>query len=463
MKKGLIQIMFANIISLVIGMLTNFILPKFLSFESYAAVKTYALYLTYAGFFSLGYNDGMYLKYGGKDINNIDEKGFSKNFINYFFIIFLMTIIVLIIGIIMNDSIVIAFAFGLFSYNILGYLKSFYQATGEFKLYGNCLNFEKILIFILNLFFVFIIKSDNSNFYIGIQVISGIVICIFLTLKLNRQINFLKYLEISFFEIKENIKSGFILMLGNFSSGLLTGIDRWFVKIFLTTIDFAKYSFATGMENIISVFTTPITIAMYNYFCKKKDVKDIKMFKNVALIWGTIVIALAYPAKFILNNFLKDYQSANNIIFILFATQIFNIIVKGIYVNIYKAQKMQRKYLTQMCLILLLAAILDFIFIKLFNSMLLIALATLITTIVWLLICEFGKNNQLRFSVKEYIYIFTLLIIYIVTGYLLDPVIGLIVYIATLIVSSLLLMKSTIYYLKKYVMEIIDMKFKFAK
>ena len=57
---------------------------------------------------------------------------------------------------------------------------------------------------------------------------------------------------------------------------------------------------------------------MYNYFCKKTDVKDIKMFKNVALIWGTIVIALAYPAKFILNNFLKDYQSANNIIFILF-------------------------------------------------------------------------------------------------------------------------------------------------
>lgn len=447
MKKGFIQIMIANMITLVIGVLTNFLLPKYLSFDSYALVKTYALYLTYAGFFSLGYNDGMYLKYGGKDLKEIDEKSFGKNILNYFLLILIMTILVLIVGIALRDGVIIAFAFGVFSYNILGYLKSFYQATGEFKLYGNSLNFEKILIFILNLILIFIIKSDNSYYYIWIQVICGIFICAYLSVKLNNSLHFFKYAKVSINEMKDNIKSGFILMLGNFSSGLLTGIDRWFVKIFLTSVDFAKYSFATSMESMINVFTTPITIAMYNYFCKKPKLDEIKNFKNASLMWGALVISLAYPAKFILEHYLTNYRSANDIIFILFATQIFNIIVKGIYVNIYKAQKRQKKYLLQMIAMLVLATVLDFIFIKVFKSMTLVAIATLITTIVWLIICEFDKNNEIRFNIKEYTYILLVMLIYLLTGYKLNPIVGCIVYIITLVALSTFLMNKTTKYL----------------
>ena len=40
--------------------------PEIEKIESYSYIKTYALYISYAGFFHLGYNDGMYLKYGGK-------------------------------------------------------------------------------------------------------------------------------------------------------------------------------------------------------------------------------------------------------------------------------------------------------------------------------------------------------------------------------------------------------------
>lgn len=458
MKKGFLQIMFANIITLVIGILTNFLLPKYLSIESYAMVKTYALYLTYAGFFSLGYNDGMYLKYGGENLKNIDKKDFGRNFFNYFILIFLMTLFTLIVGIIFNDNIIIAFAFGIFSYNILGYLKSFYQATGEFKLYGRSLNIEKILIFILNMILLFIFKSDNSNYYIWIQVLSGIIICGFLTLKLNYNLHFFRYFKFSLEEIKENIKSGFILMLGNFSSGILTGLDRWVIKIFLTSVEFAMYSFAVSLENMINVFTTPITIAMYNYFCKKPKLKEIIMFKNSSLIWGTIVISLAYPAKFILENYLIKYKTANSIIFILFATQVFNIIVKGIYVNIYKSQKRQNKYLFQMICMIILATCLDLLAIYLFNNMILVAIATLLTTIIWMLMCEFEKNNEIKFTFREYIYIFSVITIYIFSGYCLPSVLGLLLYIISLIILSLIFMRETIIYLVKNLKTIVKSK-----
>lgn len=85
MKKGLAQVLFANIIFLLVGIVSNFLLPKYLSIESYSYIKTYALYISYAGFFHLGYNDGMYLKYGGKKNRKYIKKGFKYKFFELYF------------------------------------------------------------------------------------------------------------------------------------------------------------------------------------------------------------------------------------------------------------------------------------------------------------------------------------------------------------------------------------------
>lgn len=45
MKKDIVYVMFANIINLLINLIANFMLPKYLSVESYAMIKTYVLYI----------------------------------------------------------------------------------------------------------------------------------------------------------------------------------------------------------------------------------------------------------------------------------------------------------------------------------------------------------------------------------------------------------------------------------
>ena len=266
MKKGLINVMMANIICLIINLLTNFLVPKYVSIESYGMIKTYALYLTYAGFFSMGYNDGMYLKYGGKKLEDINKEGLANNFVNYIVLMLIMFVIVLLGGIIFDDFIIACFAFGMLSYNILGYLKSLYQATGEFKAYGNALNIEKFAVFAITILLIFLFHSDNYKLYIVTQVGIGIIVAIYLFIKLENKLHFVRMGHIRKSEYKENISSGIILMLGNFSSGIFTGLDRWFVKLLLSAINFAMYSFAVSVESIINVFISPITISMYNYF-----------------------------------------------------------------------------------------------------------------------------------------------------------------------------------------------------
>ena len=58
-KKGMIIIFLANILNLTVSIIRNFILPRYLSMNSYAEIKTYQLFISYAGILAFGYVDGV--------------------------------------------------------------------------------------------------------------------------------------------------------------------------------------------------------------------------------------------------------------------------------------------------------------------------------------------------------------------------------------------------------------------
>ena len=51
MKKGLINVMMANIICLIINLLTNFLVPKYVSIESYGMIKNLCIIFNICRFF----------------------------------------------------------------------------------------------------------------------------------------------------------------------------------------------------------------------------------------------------------------------------------------------------------------------------------------------------------------------------------------------------------------------------
>ena len=439
MKKGLFQILIANMISLVIGVGLSFLVPKYLSINSYALYKTYALYITYAGFFHFGYSDGMYLKYGGKKIDEIDKDDLAKNFCNFFAIISIVTIIFSIFGIIKSDYVIIAFAVGQLSTNLLNYLRSLYQATGEFAAYSRALNFEKIGIFCFTLLFLMAFRSNDYLIYIGIQVGVGALVSIYLLIRLEKRLRFIKKGRFSFLECKDNIASGIVLMLGNFSSGLFTGLDRWFVKFLMNSTSFALYSFSSSLLNLLNVFITPITVSLYNYFCKGVDNKKIIKLKRLVLAWGLLLIAAAFPVKWILKYYLQKYYGATEIIFVLFSAQIFIAIIQGVYVNLYKAKRLQKFYLIQMLAMLFIGIASNALFYIINKQMESFAYATLFTYLIWFISCEV-KNKELRYAIKDYTSILILVIVYFIAGIYMGAILGMCIYLVAYIVVIITLM-----------------------
>lgn len=443
LKKGIMAILAANIINLIFNLLTNFLLPKFLSVDSYAAIKTFQLYSTYVGIFALGYSDGMYLRYGGRVLESINQNELQTGMHSFRFMMIIESIILIPLALLSNDKIIIGFVFTIFTMNMINYYKNFYQAVGEFKLYGKILNWTTILTFAVNIFLLCIIRTDNYFIYlIGYAIVDAII---WIILEINKKIRFNKKISVNFsmFLLLQDIKSGFLLMIGNFSNILLSSMDRWFVKTMMDSEQFAYYSFAVSMEGFLNIAITPITTTMYNYFCNNLEKKDVIYVRKYVMIFGTIIAIAAFPAKFVIEIFLPGYLGAVRVLFILFATQMIYIVIKGIYVNLYKATKKQNIYFGKLVSILVIGAVINWVFVKIYPFKEAFAYGTLVSAFIWLII-SIIDFKEYTYEIREVLYLILEVIMFIFLGYKSNSIIGFFAYIIISIFFMTIFMREEI-------------------
>ncbi|MDR7813046.1 hypothetical protein [Lacrimispora sp.] len=440
LKKGILQLLIANVLNMIFSIGTNFLLPKYLSVESYSQIKTYQLYITYVAVLHFGYNDGMYLKFGGRSINEVYNEEIQKNISTLKLFQFIMTICSVCVAFGLHDTALLMAAIAILPQNMIAYFKNFYQAIGEFKKYSRIMNMTTGLTFAINLFLIAVIRTDRYQVYLVGYIILSVILWFVLEYSLQRIKEFKPFaFDFSLRELYENVASGILLLLGNFSSQLLTGMNRWFVKGLMDTLAFAQYSFAVSMENFLNVAVTPISVTMYNYFCNHDENKDIIRIRELVIAFATVIVATAFPVKFILEIFLQKYLDSVTVIFLLFAAQIFYIIIKSIYVNLYKARKMQKKYFTKLCIIVIVGFAFNVICYAIYHVKESFALGSLLSAIVWFFLCLIDFK-ELRYSPRHYVYIFIETIVFLACGILLESIMGGILYITITIILSMLLL-----------------------
>lgn len=448
LKQGMISVLVANIINLGFSLLTNFLLPKYLSIETYAQLKTYQLYATYVGLLHLGFVDGLYLKYGGKSISDYETDAIETSLSTLRMFQLAITCVIAFIGFIIKDPIMVAFGISVLPANMMACFKLLYQAVGEFNVYSRVINGTTISYFVLNMIFLFIIKTDNPSFYISVYIIVDIVLWIVLETRLHRKYALcFKGLLFSIQEFVKNVGSGFLLTLGNLSSIFLTGMDRWFIKVLMSSsIPFAQYSFAVSLENFMNVAVTPVSVTLYNYFCREDDYVKIRKIKNCIQIFAAFLIACAFPAKFILEHFLSKYLDSVSVMFYLFGSQLFYIVIKSIYVNLYKANKRQRVYFIKIIIVILIGAILNSVLFYFYRQKESFAIGTLLAAIIWWILC-IRDHNSVGYSFREVAYMVIIECGYQICGNYLNSVIGLLCYLSFTTFISLLLLRDDFFVL----------------
>ncbi|MCD7892962.1 MAG: hypothetical protein LUG60_04590 [Erysipelotrichaceae bacterium] len=444
LSKGIMYVFIANLLNMLFNLITNFVLPKYLSVDSYAAVKTFQLYINYVGVFHLGFVDGIYLKYGGKNAEDLNKDSLSTELSTIRIFQFLTTLIAIICSILIKDQILLAFSFAIIPLNMISYFKMLYQAIGEFKKYSRVTNITTALTFLVNMILVFLVKTDSYIIYLIFYVFVDLFIWILLEYYFIKISNInLKLFSFSFKELKDNIKSGFSLMCGNFASFILTGLDRWFVKFTLDVSSFAQYSFSVSIENMLNMVISSVTIPLYNYFCNEKSENKIMLAHKISIVFAVFLISSAFIGEIAIDIVLKSYIDSVQVIYILFAAQAFQIVIKAIYVNLYKVRKQQQIYFYKLFIVIISGAIFNLLCFRVFPVKESYAYGTLLSSILWFLI-SIWDFDEFKSNYSDTVFLILEVLLFLLCGLKIGALKGFIIYIIVTFILLFVFMRSLV-------------------
>lgn len=426
MFKSIVRVAFANIVNFGSSFIVGFILPAILSVSAYGYYKEYTLFLSFVYLFNLGFNDGIYIKYGGADPKNVDHEILHEehNFVRIFQI--LTAIPVLIFGLATNNIIIVMFAITGFFITIKTYHQNYAQAVGNFKLFSNG-NVLRSFIYILFLLLgVFILRSDNYLFYIVINIISYAVAFLYYEYKFHKSYGFQNNWS---FDGKFNLfKIGFFILIANMSLTFVANVGSWVVNFGFSIEEFAQYSFQNSVLNVLLLIINAVGMVFYNVISKKEDATMLRLTKRICLFLGIFGGLGFFVFKFIIETFLSDYTAALPLLSVTFIAIPYIMVSKIITANLYKSRKNEKRYFRDaggFALFSLIFVGLVYIFT---NSMLLIAFATTVSYVLWFLYSTRIEYKYLKSSTKELLLLASHFIIFFICATNFGIILGFTIY-----------------------------------
>ncbi len=406
------------------NILISILLPMTLSVEGYGQYRQYILYIGYIAILNFGFIDGIYIKYGGKDLkSNSKEIRQEHKFLIYFQSI--ITIIMVSFSILIDDKILLLLSFSIIPLNIGGFHKILYQSTGQFSL----LSKVNIFFSVFNLIFVGALMQfniENAFYYIFSTLLAHTLILLI------TEYHFIKttkeFINSSNIKYLEHFKVGIFILLANLSILLFNNMGTWIVNIFLSIQKFASYSFAMSMLNMILITVSSVGLTFYNFLARNEDIKIIKLTKNILIILGALAGNLFFFLKFFIIQFIPKYTESLEIIAISLVNLPYIMIINVIINNLYKARKKERKFLWVVLKMLFVSFLLNILFYKIFNSLEMIALASTISFIFWYFYCINTDFKFIKSGLKEISFLVLHFILFLGCANFLNLFLGWIIY-----------------------------------
>lgn len=408
--KDLIYTLGANTITLLIGVIVTFIIPKVISIDEYGYFKMFTFYLGFLGFFHLGFNDGIYVNYGDYDYENIPREKFRTYF--KFLLIFQVLIAVLVtigtMSFVENpEKRIICFflALNIILLNLTCYFEFLSQIIRRFKFYSFNTILSKIL-YIVAVSFILLLKYEKAIYLIIAQTIINLL-TLLIYIIYYREVNFGKYKPLITMkeDIKKNIKIGFFIMLGNFVSIIIIGVDRIFISKFFTVHDFAMYSFAVSLLSMIYILLNGIRSVIYPYLTRSSE-KNLNKTYETMKTYIFIILGYALSSYFIFEiivlGFLPKYKEVLYITPIIFPTVLLSGEINIVTSNFYKSLKLEKEYTRNNLIAVAVSLISIVIAFLVFRSKEAIATSSLLSFYIWELCGDGFFKKHLGIKVSKH-------------------------------------------------------------
>lgn len=329
--KNLSYTVTANFATLGISILLNLFVPKLLGVTEYSYWQLYVFYSSYVGFLHFGWIDGIYLKIGGENYDDLDKKSLGSQFW-YLMLLELFISGIVILGVITfvpqteQSSILVLTAIE--SIVVIGktYVLYIFQSTNRIKEYAQLSRNDRY-IYILFLGVYFFTGGRNFYWLIVIDILSKLLMTLWGVIQIKDMVT-TKVLPLKGLasDILDNINIGSKLMLSNVASMLILGTIRFFVQHKWSIETFGKLSFTLSISNMFLTFINAVGVVMFPLLRRTNQNK----LPNLFIILRSIFVPITYilllffvPAISVLKIWLPAYQDSYIYMGILFPIVIY--------------------------------------------------------------------------------------------------------------------------------------------
>lgn len=403
--KNMFYTFSSQLIAMILSFISSFVLPFVLGVREFGYWQIYLFYTSYLPLFYFGFNDGIYLRYGNKDYDQLPYEKLRASNKVFFIIQFIIIILGIVFIILFEKDINKKY---IYIINILflpfaattALTASIFLFTNRIKIYTIITVLGKILLLAGILIFLFL-KIDNYKIIIIVDQVVKIIIA-FISIYFCKEIFWGKSesLKNGLLEFIENTKVGVSLMIAMLAGSFLLGIGRIFVEKFMSIEDYGIYSFALSSTNIALVIVTSVGVIVYPTLKRLNENKLPSYFKeinNILCSLSFLAMLIYYPIFFIVDNYINKYTGVLKFLYILFPLiycQSKMQILINTYYKILRKEKIMLYFNIISIILFILITVPIFYFLK---SSKIVALITLIVSII---LC-YGSEIYLKLIMKN--------------------------------------------------------------
>lgn len=413
-------LLFTQLLSFSSNVIMFLTLPKKLNVSNFGYWQLFLLYTSYVGFFHFGLNDGIHLRYGGKNYNLV-QKGLLKG--QFLLLLLIQLLIVLIVIIyIYNDNLwsadkhfIIFFCliFMVIS-NLTSFITSLLQSCNRIKEFSNTIIISTVTL-LVGMIVLFYFKIYNYRYYIFVYVIAylfSFIYALIITkdLILSKIRNIKKDIFVK--EFWNNISCGFLLMLSIIFSILTIGFGRFLIENLWGIKIFSKVSLALTVIMFFIFFIRQISVIIFpllkntNFETQRKSLK----LSIVIMDFLLLLIPLFYPlVSIFINYWLPNYSDTLIYVVLLIPVCIYDGKMQVLYLTYLKVLR-KEKFLFFVNFISFLSCLVICFFGYYCNSIKIIVFSMSFSLILRGVIIEYFLQNYFKLNSIKNIILFTLMI-----------------------------------------------------
>lgn len=289
--SNLMTAFLAQGISLLMSIFMSFIVPKFLGNIEYGYWQLFIFYVGYVGFFHFGYNDGVYLRMGGKRYEELDHRLLGTQFKVFIVVEIIIAWLIAFIGNwfsyeIERRYVWIFVALYLVVNNLHLFWGCVFQSVNRTKIYSKSVIIDRVFVLV---FIVILLLEKETNFlpFIITYTLSKCFSFLYLGYY-GRKIIFLKItcLKSALKDMRKSFLCGIKLTIANVMSMLVLGIGRVFIDNAWGIEVFGQISLALSLTNFFLVFIQQVSMVLFPALRRTSEEHLRVLYNELRIILG---------------------------------------------------------------------------------------------------------------------------------------------------------------------------------